>query len=183
MLFATLDQVVWLTSSEGLNPRVNRTKGALTKRILCPKWLSPCHQAMPHALSYTHGETGLVQLTGCSTCTCTACILHCTTHVFSSAFTVPGKPFFQSHTPPDLFPREKCPAFKANWLMSPVEHIWYLYQQNWAVSLICEGRVRGTREVQTFLGGTCCLRLTDCHINKAQNLSFSGWHPEIWDTH
>lgn len=82
-----------------------------------------------------------------------------------------------------FMPREKCPAFKANWLMSPVEHIWYLYQQNWAVSLICEGRVRGTREAQTFLGGTCCLRLTDCHINKAQNLSFSGWHPEIWDTH
>lgn len=48
---------------------------------------------------------------------------------------------------------------------------------------LCDGKVRGTREAQTFPGGTRCLRLIDRHINKAQTLSFTGWHPEIWDTH
>lgn len=156
MLFTTLDQVVWLTSSEGLNPRVNRTKGALTKRILCPEWLSPCHQAMPHALSYTHGETGLVQLSGCSTCR--ACILHCTTHVFSSAFTVPGKPFFQRHVPPDLCLVKSALLWKqSDWCLQ-----WNtsdIFISRTGPCFYVRGKVRGTREAQTFLRGTHILEI------------------------
>lgn len=163
MLFATLDQVVWLTSSEGLSPRVYRTKGALTKRILCPEWLSPCHRAAPHALSYTHMEKDWF-------ITCMACILLCNTHVCFPPFYCTWKNILSNPCASWFMPGEKCPALKVNWLLPLVEHIWYLYQQDRAMSLISPTREGEIRKSQTLLGDTRCLRLTDRHM-------------EIWDTH
>lgn len=123
MLLPTADQVVWLISSGSLNPHVNGTKGALTKSILCPQWLSPCHPALLCTHSYTdthtNEKTGFVEFTDC--------VPHYTC-VFlssqSSAFLTQCLLIYTSYMCPLPLPT----TFMAGLLISLVDNIWNLYQ-------------------------------------------------------
>lgn len=185
MRLATLDQVVWLTSSEDLNPRVNRTKGAVTRACSALNdsvpVIRPCHM---HSVTHTHTHTEKQDWFSSPAAA----------HVRPASLTAPHMCFLLlllyleklSIRAMRLLIYACCTATCFEGELTGVSggtHLISLSAEPGRVSLICEGKVRGTGEAQTFPGGPLWLRLTDRHISKAQSLSFSGSHPEIWDTH
>lgn len=94
----------------GLNPCVNGTKGTLTKYILCPEWLSPCHQALPHAFIYANSHTHERRIGTWSTHWLRlVCAQYPSSHMCFSW--VPGEQFFHNPAAADLYSFRSAPLW------------------------------------------------------------------------